>query len=151
MWKREKPRTESPAGMTVIDAGTRLEGHLFATAAVRIDGTVEGDVTVEGALAIGATGQVHGTVRAREAHIAGKVRGDLFVAEALVLERTADIEGTVEYAVLAVEEGASLTGTVRKKAADPPAEDGGRRSRFQTRIRPHAAAPEPGEAAEPDA
>ncbi|MBE3597055.1 MAG: polymer-forming cytoskeletal protein [Hydrogenibacillus sp.] len=154
MWKKSSPKTsETPDGLTVIERTTRLQGNLFASAPVRIDGVVDGDVYVEAELTVGSEGQITGTIKAKEAYIAGKVRGDLFVDGALSVAESADIQGTIEYRALSVEMGAALEGTLRKKAPEDAASahgDGGRRGKFQSRIRPgkdpDVSAPAPAEA-----
>lgn len=61
----------------VIGSDMVVEGDIKAKEAVRVEGSVTGDVETEGALIISATGKVIGNVKGSNIIIGGSVEGDL--------------------------------------------------------------------------
>ena len=59
---------------TIIGLGAVLDGPLTTKDSTRIDGTVRGNVTINGALIVGQEGKITGTVSAMNAYIAGEAQ-----------------------------------------------------------------------------
>jgi cytoskeletal protein CcmA (bactofilin family) len=80
---------------------------------VRIEGALEGDVTMRGLLVVGETGRITGqTLRANLVIVAGAVRADI-TCEKLEIRTTGRVWGDVTTAAFATEEGAFLRGQIR--------------------------------------
>ncbi len=122
----------APSMPSVISPEIRVVGDLHCTGDIRIEGTVEGQITgqtvtvVEGA-------QVSGPIHADTVRVSGSVNGPI-EGNAVILASTASVNGDVVHRTLSVEVGAQFEGhcsrlekainiSGRAKIADPkPAE-----------------------------
>ncbi|QGP91914.1 Polymer-forming cytoskeletal [Neomoorella glycerini] len=95
---------------TVIGKGAKITGKLVAEGAVRIDGNLEGEVSTEGDLVVGESGQVVATVRARNLLVVGAIKGDVVTTGQLEIAPTGKVEGDVQTVRLIVEPGGLLQG-----------------------------------------
>lgn len=105
------PRTTDRV-TSVLGPGVVWKGQLSGSGGVRIEGALEGDITLRGLLVIGETGRVTcQQLRANVVIVAGAVRGDI-VTEKLEIRRTGRVWGNVTTAAFSTEEGAFLRGQV---------------------------------------
>lgn len=109
-----------PRASTVITEGVTLTGRLCGEGSLQIEGTVEGEIELEGSVAISATGLVKGPITAGIVRVAGRVEGNISAREHLRLEKTGHIQGDVSTASLVVEDGGRLNG--RSAMLDAPPE-----------------------------
>lgn len=100
--------TATSVRVNSIVEGTSIRGEVRAPGNFRIDGTVTGDVAIEGRLIIGSKGKVEGNVTCKDADIEGYFNGDIKVGGLLALKSSARIEGDAIFQRLMVEEGATL-------------------------------------------
>jgi cytoskeletal protein CcmA (bactofilin family) len=97
--------------MTIIGAGTTIEGTLVSPHTVRIDGTLKGTkLESSDTVSIGEGGLVEADVRARNALICGKVIGNLVVEERIELASHASVAGDLKTKSLVINEGATFQG-----------------------------------------
>ena len=111
-----QPLTDLPASTdrvtSVIGPGVVWKGKLSGKGGVRIEGTLDGDISLQGLLVVGETGRVScETLRANVVVVAGAVRGDIF-AEKLEIRSSGRVWGDVVTAAFSTEEGAFLRGQV---------------------------------------
>ncbi len=102
--------TEGSA-INLIGNGTQITGDINSTGDVRIDGTLFGNITLEGRLVIGNNGKIDGNVTCQNADVSGEIKGKLNVNETLVLKSTSKILGDIVTGKIAIEPGALFTGT----------------------------------------
>ncbi|MCL2388347.1 MAG: polymer-forming cytoskeletal protein [Defluviitaleaceae bacterium] len=98
---------------TVIGHGFTIHAARFTcteSESMRIDGTVIGDIDIDGLLNISETGRIDGNISAGSARVAGRIFGNVQCRNALHLAATADVTGDVLTATLIVDEGAIFTG-----------------------------------------
>ncbi|HRE47819.1 MAG TPA: polymer-forming cytoskeletal protein [Aggregatilineales bacterium] len=107
------PAPRQPIGYeTVIGSNTTIKGDLRSKANVRIDGTVEGAVDIEGNVMVGETARITANVIARnEAKIAGAVRGNIN-ARKVHLARTGRVWGDITAVSIIADEGAFIEGKI---------------------------------------
>ena len=101
-----------PTG-TVIGAGFTIHAAHFSCSdaeSIRIDGTVVGNITIDGVLIISETGYVNGDVEASSVRVAGRVTGNLSCRNALHFTPTADVTGDMRAAAFIVDDGAIFMG-----------------------------------------
>lgn len=107
--KRSTSRIE-----TLIAAGTRIEGNLFVSGGVHLEGTVVGNVTAEhgapAVLSIAAKGLVEGCVDVPRVIVHGEVRGDIRAQDRVELGPTAKVSGDLSYGVIEMAAGAVIQG-----------------------------------------
>ena len=101
-----------PTG-TVIGKGFTIHAARFTCAdseSMRIDGTVVGNVDIDGVLNLSDSGRVDGDITCGSTRIAGKVMGNINCRNALHLASTADVNGDISTTTLIVDDGAVFMG-----------------------------------------
>ncbi len=121
---------------SVIGSDMVVEGDIRAKEAVRVEGSVTGDVETEGALIISATGKVKGNVKGSNIVIGGSLEGDLTSGGRTEVASTGKVIGNIRTKSLVVDENAVFQGqctmnaeslspyaqTAPEQEADQPAE-----------------------------
>jgi cytoskeletal protein CcmA (bactofilin family) len=115
-----KPTTTSVAEeLAHLGRGSRVSGKIAFEGSVRIDGEVEGEITVEHTLNIGQTATIAASIRATTIIVAGEVRGDI-TGQRIEVRPSAKITGNLSAPTLVIHEGArfeghcAMPGTVRQ-------------------------------------
>jgi cytoskeletal protein CcmA (bactofilin family) len=101
---------EAPS-INLIQSDTVIEGDVKANGDIRIDGTLKGTLHVKGKLVVGATGNIEGEMHCQNADVSGTIKGKIFVSELLALKTTAKLTGDIVTGKLAIEPGASFSGS----------------------------------------
>ena len=89
-----RARTTSPQRM-VIPEGVIIEGNLTGGTDTEINGRIEGDITVEGRLYLGASALITGNVRAGSCSVEGLVEGKVECSDDLELGRSGRLNADV--------------------------------------------------------
>ncbi|GIK63829.1 MAG: hypothetical protein BroJett018_16230 [Chloroflexota bacterium] len=101
-----------PVGFeTVLGANSTLRGELRSQANVRLDGTFEGTLEIEGNVLVGETGKVTADINARNVVIAGAVRGNVSGNKVQLL-KTSRVWGDIHATAITTEEGAFIDGKI---------------------------------------
>ena len=122
---REEPVT-APAPVrtsgTVIAQGITVCGTLRGEGVIQVEGVVEGEFDLTGAVIVAETGLVRGPITADVVRVAGRIEGSVRAREHMRLEPTGSLDGDVTTASLVVEDGGSLNGrcTMLKPPAPEP-------------------------------
>lgn len=99
---------------SLIGATTRIEGNLFFSGGLRIDGSVRGNVSAlpdqPGTLVLSEHARIEGEVRAAHVVVNGAVIGPVFALETLELQASCRVKGDVHYKTIEVVRGAVLDG-----------------------------------------
>ena len=101
------------AAINIITDGTTITGDIVATGDFRLDGTLKGNIQINGKLVVGDSGVVNGNVLCQNANIIGTVNGNLSVKELLSLHASARVRGDILINKLSIEPGAVFTGKCR--------------------------------------
>lgn len=101
-----------------IGTGTRVFGDIRGPGGVRIDGTVEGAIEVDGPVVVGEGGTVEGGIRGRDVVVHGRVRGDVFAAGHLEIGPKGKIAGDITTESFRMHKGGVFRGTSRMAGAD---------------------------------
>ena len=105
---------------SVLGEGVTWKGDLSGSGGIRIEGALEGNITLRGLLVVGETGRVTcNHLKAKVVIIAGAVRGDI-TAEKVEIRSTGRVWGDVVTAGFATEEGAFLRGQIRMEEKIDP-------------------------------
>ena len=94
-----------------INSDTIIEGTIKASGNLRIDGKLNGTLECKGRIVIGASGSVEGEIRCENAEIEGTIKANIVVSELLSLKSTAKVQGDIMTKKLAIEPGASFSGS----------------------------------------
>ena len=120
MFNTKKPNgNHGPASATLISAGTVLTGNISAESDLRIDGTINGNVTCSAKIVIGPDGFVRGNIEGAQADITGRVEGDLAIEELLQLREQAVVNGNIKAGTLQIDPTAQFNGTCQMKSVSP--------------------------------
>ena len=96
---------------TIIGPGAVIDGPLTTKDSARIDGTVNGNVTINGALIVGQNAKIVGTVSCLNAYIAGEVDGNISSPKGKVeISDTGKVIGDVTCKGIIIDENAVFQG-----------------------------------------
>ena len=109
---RSAPLSASTS-LSIIAAGTRIDGDIDTDGVIRIEGRVEGAVRAGRQVLIGRQGEVRGDITTREAVVGGAVYGAVNASERLEVQGTSTIVGNITTKSIAVIEGGKINGAVR--------------------------------------
>ncbi len=96
---------------SVISEQSQFQGTLDLQGAIRIDGTLEGNVDNAKLVTISRTGVMKGDISAKGAVIIGKMEGDICVEELEILAE-AQLKGNIRTKSILIEKGAKVNATV---------------------------------------
>jgi cytoskeletal protein CcmA (bactofilin family) len=95
---------------TKISSGTTVRGDILSPGAAMIDGKVEGSVSAQGDVQIGAKGEVVGEIEARNVTVAGRVKGKLYADDKAQLLSGAYVDGDIHAQSLKIEDSVYFHG-----------------------------------------
>lgn len=106
-----RSENSSPDKLNKLVEETSIVGDIKSNSNFRIDGSLEGTINIKGRLVVGPAGLIKGDVVCENADIEGTVDGNVKVTNILSLKNTAKILGNIETGKLAIEPGATFSGT----------------------------------------
>jgi cytoskeletal protein CcmA (bactofilin family) len=141
MWNKQQAVTEAPAAPPVqtatspvvpfgapaasrvgnasvrecarLGASLSIKGHITGTEDLRIDGKVEGPVSLRGhELTVGPTAQLNSEVQAGEVVVYGKIVGNLHARGRVDIKKDGSIVGDISSARISIEDGAHFKGRI---------------------------------------
>ena len=98
------------SGTNQIMSGTTISGDIICDGNIRIDGTLNGNLSAKGKVVIGPNGIIDGELNCQNADISGTVKAKVTVAELLSLKATAKLTGDISTNKLSIEPGANFSG-----------------------------------------
>ncbi len=120
MFGKSKPSLQVSVG-TIIGEGIEIvAGKISGSGNLRIDGTYEGSIIIDGTVNVGEGGKVKGETRADGALIAGEYNGDVFIKGTIHLTRTSKFTGNVNCNTLVMDEDAIFNGHCTMRTAETP-------------------------------
>ncbi|MDH3319010.1 MAG: polymer-forming cytoskeletal protein [Betaproteobacteria bacterium] len=109
--KSPKPQSRIDS---LIGATTRIEGNVFFSGGLRVDGAVRGNVAAlpdqPGTLVISEHARIDGEVAASHIVVNGTINGPVHAAETLELQVGSRVKGDVHYKNLEIRQGAVVEG-----------------------------------------
>ncbi|HYW99050.1 MAG TPA: polymer-forming cytoskeletal protein, partial [Candidatus Elarobacter sp.] len=96
-----------------LGASLAIKGHITGTEDLRIDGKVDGPVSLRGhELTIGPTAQLNSEIQAGEVVVYGKVVGNLHARGRVDIKKDGSIVGDISSARISIEDGAHFKGRI---------------------------------------
>jgi cytoskeletal protein CcmA (bactofilin family) len=108
----------------VIGRSTRVRGRVSGDGDLRVEGSVEGDISLSGDLTITDGARAASNVEARAVTVGGELEGDVRAQGLVHLEVGARVRGDIQGELVAIDEGAEFVGQLIADF-DLPAELGG--------------------------
>lgn len=105
--------------INLVGTGTTIKGEITSNGDIRIDGTLIGQVRSKGKVIVGSTGLVEGDIFCQNADISGNIKAKVEVTELLTLKASSRLQGEIITNKLAIEPGASFTGTCTMEREQP--------------------------------
>lgn len=112
MLSRKSTEVKGSKNITIIAEGVKVEGKINCPGSVRIDGAVNGEITIEKDIIIGKEGKVEANIRTKDAVIAGTYKGDMIASGEVEITTTGKFIGnlTQKDALLTIAKGGLFKG-----------------------------------------
>ena len=112
MFGSVKKHIDNPAGdiETIIGRETAITGQLQGSGNIRIDGRIEGGVSITGNAVIGESGSVQGDIKAGNLIVGGTVTGNVECDGNLSIQATGQLVGDVRVRSLNIADGGIFKG-----------------------------------------
>jgi cytoskeletal protein CcmA (bactofilin family) len=107
-------RQQAAASITVIAAGSVVEGTLRTRGMVQVDGTIDGALVAEGHVSVGPEGRILGEVTADQLSVGGRIEGTVFARGHLLVLASGVVHGNARYTSLEVERGGVMDGSASR-------------------------------------
>jgi cytoskeletal protein CcmA (bactofilin family) len=95
---------------TLIGEQCYLIGSLNVSGLVKVDGSIDGDLTCEDDLILGTSGHIKGNTVCNNAYIHGAINGDISCKSTLNIESCGKVKGDILVKKLMISEGGLLDG-----------------------------------------
>ncbi|WP_049945181.1 bactofilin family protein [Butyrivibrio sp. AC2005] len=106
-----------------IAAGAILDGPFTAKESTRVDGTINGNVSVNGSLIVGQEGKINGAVSVTNLFLAGEINGNVNASTGKVeISDTGKLIGDLSAKTLVIDENAVFQGQCQMTAEKTSAE-----------------------------
>ena len=109
--QEELPSLPEPPSSTVVASGAIIAGTMKGEGITQVEGVVEGEIDLKGAVIVAPNGLVKGPVTADVIRVAGRIEGVVNAREHLFIEKTGSLQGDFTTVSLVVEDGGRLNGT----------------------------------------
>ena len=117
--KASKPQNRIDS---LIGATTRIEGNVFFSGGLRVDGSVRGNVSAlpdqPGTLVVSEHARIDGEVQAAHIVVNGTINGPVDARESLELQALSRVKGDVHYKSLEIQQGAVIEGRLVHHASE---------------------------------
>ncbi len=120
MLNKKKQETNTISDRNSLSTHTKIKGDITTQGILRIDGCVEGNISIQGRLILGAQSKIQGTIIADSLEIEGFVEGDCHVKETLSLKQTANVKGSIAYGNISIDLGAQFEGNSKLISTSNP-------------------------------
>ena len=107
---------------TVIGSDTEIKGDVSVRSSMRLDGRVDGNVSVMDSLFMGRDAYVHGEVHCSDAVIGGKIEGNVTARGTVELQNGSTLIGDIRCKALVLDREAFLDGRVKMTEELPDSE-----------------------------
>ena len=117
--KESKPQSRIDS---LIGATTRIEGNVFFSGGLRVDGAVRGSVAAlpdqAGTLVVSEHARIDGEVQAAHIVVNGTIHGPVHATETLELQAGSRVKGDVYYKSIEIQQGAVIEGRLVHYSAE---------------------------------
>lgn len=108
----------SNIAQALISDGIVIQGRIQGENLLQVEGTVEGEIYMNGAVVITPSGSVRGTICARVVRVGGGVTGNITALKHVRLEASGIVDGDIKTTSIVIDDGAWFNGQVIMKRAE---------------------------------
>jgi cytoskeletal protein CcmA (bactofilin family) len=105
-------RSSGDTEAQVLGASVRIRGRVHGDGALRVEGTIDGDVKVSGSVELAEGGVISGDVVASSVTVEGTLSGDVHADGAITIRSGARVSGDLRGAEVSLDEGAAFVGRI---------------------------------------
>lgn len=105
---------------TLIGKETVISGNIKAKGSLRIDGQLEGNVTVSDTFTAGASARIKGDVRCRDAFVGGMIEGNIYSQGKVEIHTGANLTGDITCKGLVIQDNVFFEGRCSMKDREQP-------------------------------
>lgn len=113
-------KSEITNELNLIGPGTVIEGKIRSRGNIRIDGKITGELFASESVSVGTSGEIEGSVSAKNVSVGGKIKGSINTQEKLIFEGKAVVHGDIRAAKLVIDEGAIFEGNCSMSGGKQP-------------------------------
>ncbi|MCH4895257.1 polymer-forming cytoskeletal protein [Marinilabiliaceae bacterium JC040] len=114
-------KTDSQSyNVNIICEKSVITGDFVSNSDIRIDGTLNGNLTSVGRIFIGEKGLIKGNIKCNNIEVLGTVKGNIVADDIVTLKSKANIEGDIETKRLQVEPGIIFNGNCKMSSTSAP-------------------------------
>jgi cytoskeletal protein CcmA (bactofilin family) len=95
---------------TIIGKNTSIKGEMTGSGNIRVDGRIEGGISITGNVVIGSSGDVVGNIKAENLLVSGSIKGNVDVAGNLSVFSSGQLIGDAKTTAFSIEEGGVFRG-----------------------------------------
>lgn len=110
----KRQQTAASSAITVIAAGSIVEGTLRVRGMVQVDGTIDGTLIADGHVSVGPEGRIVGEVTADQLSVGGRVEGKIHAKNHLHVLANGMVRGNARYTSLEIERGGVMDGNASR-------------------------------------
>lgn len=110
-------------GLTVVGSHTRIRGTLKGSGPLLIQGSLEGEIDLEGSLIVPSGGRVDAEAEVRTLDLSGRASGSMKVSEHARIGSTGSFEGNMATPVIETRPGSMLSGRAVITRSGPDSTD----------------------------
>ncbi len=103
---------------TLIGANTSFDGKMKTEGAVRVLGSIEGELEAKGPVYVEESARVNAKVTGSQVVVAGRIDGQIFSDGRVEIRPTGHVTGEISATALIVQEGAFFEGTSRMRGRE---------------------------------
>jgi cytoskeletal protein CcmA (bactofilin family) len=94
---------------SVIGPSTKVTGRVSGSGRLRIEGSIQGDVSITGPLELAEGASLDGNVSAESAEVGGTLTGDVTAEGSIAVRAGARLQGKLSGAAVSIEPGAAVS------------------------------------------
>lgn len=120
--KIEKQKSSRlPSTPTLISGDCTITGNIKSAHAIRIEGTILGDIEEAGNVVVSGSGLIDGNIEAKSLVVFGHIHGNVTARDFIEIKNSATVSGRLNAEKLSIERGAAYDGNIAigQKSADP--------------------------------
>jgi cytoskeletal protein CcmA (bactofilin family) len=120
--RKSKTYNDSKA-VSLIGAGTQVNGEIISKGTIHVEGTVTGKVQCEDTIVVKESGHVKADLHGGQVIISGEVQGNVYALDRLEITGTGKVVGDITAPRISIAEGVLFEGkcTMKVPSPQPPA------------------------------